>query len=210
MIDSNTLNLIKPTDQLLNEVAKEVSPEDISSDFIQGVIKRMAEIASGKGHDKDDTRQMVGLAAPQIGVSLRIFLLNPDAYDSTKPHEIQAFINPTVIERSETFIPGREGCWSCGNICGNVDRSDYIAIEAYNPQGIKENYNFKDFVARIVQHEIDHLDGIRFPDRIPENQPERLHWVEPHEFTDYREKWQNWPNICPREEWDKMKSGIKN
>jgi Polypeptide deformylase len=63
------------------------------------------------------------------------------------------------------------------------------------------------FTARIAQHETDHLDGIRFPDRIPVDQPDKLHWVEPEQFPDYRLNWATWKQLCPRERWEAMKQG---
>jgi peptide deformylase len=61
------------------------------------------------------------------------------------------------------------------------------------------------FVARVFQHEVDHLDGIRFPDRIDNDA--HLHWVEPHEIATYAKAAPHWPRLCPRERWLGMKAG---
>lgn len=209
MIDTNPeeLELIQPTDQILNLVAQEVSTEEVGSNFVQGVIDRMLELSAGKGHSEHDSRQMVGLAVVQLGVSKRIVTIDVTADGSKKPQNLQVLINPRIVSRSKQLVPGREGCWSCGNICGNVERSRSVKVDAIDRNGEAVSLSFDGFVARIVQHEIDHLDGIRFPDRIPLDEPGRLHWVEPTQFDDYRTNWANWPNLCPRERWEEMKAG---
>lgn len=206
-LNSRTLELIDPTDQILNTIAVEVGRNEIGSPFVQGVIDRMLELSAGKGHSEHDSRQMVGLAAVQLGVNRRIIAIDITADGSNKSQNLQVLINPAITSRSDEVIPGREGCWSCGDICGNVDRSKSVTIEALDRTGAGVEYRFVDFVARIAQHETDHLDGVRFPDRIPTNDPTRLHTVLPSEFPEYRINWENWPTICPREKWDQMKTG---
>lgn len=206
-LDPKTLELIEPTNQILNTVAVEVKQSEIGSPFVQGVIDRMLELSAGRGYSKHDSRQMVGLAAVQLGVGKRIITIDVTADGSSKPQNLHALINPKITERSEELVPGREGCWSCGNICGNVNRFKSVTLEAVDRTGAKVEYKLFDFVARIAQHETDHLDGIRFPDRIPTSEPERLHIVLPAEFAEYRLNWASWKTICPRKEWENMKAG---
>jgi peptide deformylase len=182
---TNTLELIAPTDPLLNSVAQEVKPDEISSPFVQGVIDRMLELSAGRGHSKHDSRQMVGLAAMQLGVAKRIVTIDLTADGSNKEQTLQVIINPVITRRSTETMPGREGCWSCGNVCGNVERAKEITLTGLDRTGKAITLDLVDFVARIAQHETDHLEGIRFPDRIPVDRPERLHWVEPSEFEEY-------------------------
>jgi peptide deformylase len=203
----SSLSLISPSDRILNEIASEVSPGEIKSQFIQGVIDRILELSAGKGASKHDTRQMVGLAAVQLGVGKRIITIDMTADGSNKPQDLRVLINPKITEYSKVIVPGREGCWSCGDICGNVDRSKSVTLEALDRTGEPVSYKLTDFVARIAQHETDHLDGIRFPDRIPADKPERLHLVLPSEFPEYRLKWATWETLCPRERWEKLKAG---
>ncbi len=206
-LDPRSLELVAPTDQILNSVAAEVALDEVTSDFAQGVIDRMLELAAGKGHSKHDSRQMVGLAALQLGVGLRIVTIDVTADGSNRPQNLHVLINPKITERSDEMIPGREACWSCGNICGNVSRSRSVSVEALDRLGTPVKYDWLDFVARIAQHETDHLDGVRFPDRIPEAEPEKLHLVLPSEFPEYRLNWANWPILCLRQQWDDMKAG---
>ena len=201
------LTLVKPADPLLNQVAGQVSPEEVGSQFIQELIDRMLQLAAGKGHTNEDSRQMVGLAAVQLGVSKRIILIDLDADGSNKRQNLMVVINPVITKRSRGSVQGREGCWSCGNICGNVERSRAVTVEGFDRHGMPVSFDLVDFVARIAQHETDHLDGVRFPDRVPINYPERLHLVRPTEFELYRHTWQHWPTLCPRKQWEAMKAG---
>ena len=208
-INPSVLDLVLPTDTLLNKSAKEVSREEVSSPFVQGVIDRMLALAAGKGHDKEDSRQMVGLAAVQLGVGLRVITIDVTADGSNKEQTLRAFINPEISEHSDDTVLGREGCWSCGNICGAVERSTDVTLRALNREGMSVELKLSGFIARIAQHEIDHLNGVRFPDRIPLDLPERLHWVEPANFERYRSEWSHWEMLCPRERWEDMKAGVK-
>jgi peptide deformylase len=122
-----------------------------------------------------------------------------------KEQRMQVLINPGIKKRSNKVLAGREGCWSCGNICGNVQRALNVIVDALDRDNHHIQLELTGFSARIAQHEIDHLDGIRFPDRIPEDQPEKLHWVTPEEFEAYRAQWQTWPHLCPRSKWLDMK-----
>ena len=205
--DISKLALVEPTDPLLNNVAEAIKPEEIASPEVQGIIERMLELSAGKGHNKEDSRQMVGLAAPQLGANKRIVTIDITADGSKKEQHLQVFINPKITHHSKETMPGREGCWSCGNICGNVERSKAVTLEGLDRNGKPIKFELTDFVARIAQHETDHLEGIRFPDRIPIDEPDRLHWVEYAEFEEYRKNWEHWPVVCPRERWEALKVG---
>lgn len=206
-LSPETLELVMPSDAVLSEAAQEVTTSEITTDFIQGVISRMLELSAGKGHNESDSRQMVGLAAVQLGISKRIVSIDINATGKKQEQNLEIFINPKIIEHSEDKVDGREGCWSCGNVCGNVARYNHITVEALDSNGTPFKRDFEGFVARIAQHEIDHLDGIRFPDRIPIDQPYRLHWVEHDDFERYRNEWQNWQHLCTREQWESVKAG---
>lgn len=198
---------VKPGDPILNAIAREVSPADINSQYIQKLIDFMLELAAGKGHSKKDSRQMVGLAAPQVGAGVRVITIDFTADGSNKQQSLEVFINPVITQKSDKAIVGREGCWSCDNVCGIVERAESLAIAAQDRNGKPIKRKFDGFIARIAQHEVDHLDGIRFPDRIPTDKPENLHWVKTEEFEKYRNEWMNWPVLCPRERWEAIKNG---
>ncbi len=119
--------------------------------------------------------------------------------------ELKEFINPEVVDISDEVEDGREGCFSTGRVCGIVSRAKRVKVLAYDREGNQFEHAFEGFPARVAQHEIDHLNGIRFPDRIIDDT--KLHWVAEEEFGDYRKNWQNRPVNCPREKWEAIKSG---
>ncbi|HMI08950.1 MAG TPA: peptide deformylase [Candidatus Saccharimonadales bacterium] len=202
------IDLVEPTNQLLNQKANIVLVDDITLPDVQDTIRRMIQLSAGKGHDDEDTRQMVGLAAVQLGINKQIITIDLSADGSNKEQKLQAIINPKITSYSDEKVNGREGCWSCGDICGAVMRSKDVVLEGLDQTGKPITLHLMGFVARIAQHEVDHLHGIRFPDRIPLDQPGRLHLVKPSEFEEYRKNWRDWSVLCPREKWEEMRSGV--
>lgn len=170
------------------KISKEISFSKISSPETKEIIETMLKIAYGEQKDKDKP-VMVGLAAPQIGISKRIILVDVATDGKGKVGDLKVYINPEIIWQSKKEVEWYEGCYSTGKICGIVSRSNSIIIKASNI--VEEKYT--GYVARIFQHEIDHLDGKIFIDCI--KNPNNLHWVEPEEFPTYRNKqaWKTWP-----------------
>jgi peptide deformylase len=115
----------------------------------------------------------VGLAAPQVGESDRLFIVASHA-NSRYPHvpemEPTAMINPKIIAHSEEIVKDWEGCLSIPGIRGLVPRYRAIEIEYVDREGKRQTQELTDFVARIFQHESDHLDGIVFLDRLESTQ----------------------------------------
>lgn len=185
---------LKLSDPLLRKVAEGVRHGQINSAETKKIIKTMLKIAYGK--QKDENKPiMVGLAAPQIGISKRIILVDIAANGKGKVGNLRIYINPKIIWKSKEKGEWYEGCFSTGRVCGIVSRPLSIKIQA---KVVEEKYT--GYIARIFQHEIDHLDGKLFIDHIKD--PGKLHWVEEHEFPLYRNKeaWRNWPK-----KWQKNK-----
>jgi peptide deformylase len=196
--------LIPPTSTSLNEVSQEVLYDEITSDEIQALIDRMLLIGQGEqGNPERPT--LVGLAAPQIGINKRVILVGIDAEGNGSTPHLEAFINPVITYRSPGQLANREGCYSTGRICGIVDRAQAVHVRGFDRFGNEVDLSAQNFPARIFQHEIDHLDGIRFPDHI--TNPLHLHWVPAEQFSDYRKQWASWTQYCDPARWQAMKHG---
>ncbi|MDA2921112.1 peptide deformylase [Desulfobacterota bacterium AH_259_B03_O07] len=111
----------------------------------------------------------VGIAAPQLSESLRIFIMashpNP-RYPEAPLMDPIAIINPGIISYSDDINKDWEGCLSIPGMRGLVPRSNTIFVEYITREGKKEERMYEDFLARIFQHEFDHLNGMVFLDRI--------------------------------------------
>ena len=111
----------------------------------------------------------VGLAAPQIGESLRLVVVeyNDDEDENARPKKY-VLINPEIIKRSEETVTDIEGCLSLPGLAGKVERNQAVTIKAKNRFGKPLKIEAEDWLARIFQHEIDHLDGVLYIDRAEE------------------------------------------
>jgi len=108
----------------------------------------------------------IGLAANQVGLPWRLFILNLTA-DPDQKDEEHVFINPEIIERKGT-IEAEEGCLSLPKLYHQVRRSQEVVVEAYDLTGAGFELTIDDLGSRAVQHELDHLDGVLFIDRLGE------------------------------------------
>ena len=111
-----------------------------------------------------------GLAAPQIGVSKRVLIVDGDEVADTYSY-LKGFkrtlINPVVLEESEKKCEYSEGCLSVPGIYSDVVRPESLTVEYYNEQLEKVTETFDKFGARMIQHEMSHLDGVLFTDLVP-------------------------------------------
>ena len=115
----------------------------------------------------------VGIAAPQVASSVRLFIIasRPSPrYPSAPTMEPTAMINPEIIDRSTQLIQGWEGCLSVPDLRGLVPRHQSIEVKYLTKQGELIQQELTGFIARIFQHELDHLNGILFPDRVQSSQ----------------------------------------
>jgi len=103
----------------------------------------------------------VGLAAPQIGINKRIIVFrNKNREEGQKnTKDIEVLINPRITQTRGEKVTMAEGCLSCPEIQVEISRFPEIKVRAFNARGEKISKRYLDFVARVVQHEIDHLDG---------------------------------------------------
>jgi len=101
----------------------------------------------------------IGLAAPQVGISLRIIVMD-DGKGGVQP-----LLNPAITERRGS-VREEEGCLSLPGIFAEVERSKWIAVSALDDHGVPISFEAQGLRAKVIQHEIDHLDGVLFVDHI--------------------------------------------
>ena len=161
--------IVQTGDKVLRETAKEISLAEIKSAKIKKILAQMTKALSV-------AKDCVALAAPQIGIPLRVFIVlkeyteNKTAQElkeikekKVKP-EIVVFINPKITKISKKKQTVREGCLSVVGIFGAITRAEKVTVEAYNEKGEKFSRGASGLLAQIFQHEIDHLNGILFTD----------------------------------------------
>lgn len=149
---------------VLRETAKDVPVDEISSPRIQTLLRDMRETLESQ-------LDGAALAAPQVGESLRIFLLSERVFGgdaetehaSKDPHLV--FINPTLLKTSKRKVRMDEGCLSVRGTFGYVERYERATVEAYDEHGKLFTRGASGLMAQAFQHEIDHLDGTLFIDK---------------------------------------------
>ncbi|OGE83880.1 MAG: peptide deformylase [Candidatus Doudnabacteria bacterium RIFCSPLOWO2_01_FULL_44_21] len=104
----------------------------------------------------------IGLAAPQIGKSIRLCIINLE-HMGMPPF---ALVNPKIVKKSWKKVELEEGCLSIPGVCGIVRRPQKITIKAKNLDGEEKKFEADGLVSRVIQHEVDHLDGILFTSKI--------------------------------------------
>lgn len=150
--------VVKIPAPVLREVAKPVTKiTKRHQDLIDRMLRAM------------DKARGIGLAAPQLGVSERIIVVAPL---DMRP---MALINPRIVAQEGSMI-GQEGCLSIPGLYGDVERFAKIEVEALDRRGKKVRLQMEEMASRVAQHEIDHLEGILFIDKVDES---TLHWVNP-------------------------------
>ncbi len=206
MSSINLKKFVAPSDPVLVRVAEHVDVLEITSEETQEYIDQMYKVAYGE--QKDAERPLlVGLAAPQIGISKRIILVDVLAGGKGTIGDLRLYINPEITWMSAEVGEWYEGCFSTSRVCGIVSRPNKIKIKAHTKEGKEIQEEHEGYTARIFQHEIDHLNGKEFTTHITNDQ--NLHWVEEEEFPEYRNKegWRHWDKKCPREKWNTIKKG---
>jgi len=154
--------IVQKDDPVLRKVAKRVKVSDIGGAKIRKVLEMMEATLRGESDG-------VAIAAPQIGVSLRIFIVSGkifaprDASEKDLPKS-KIFINPTVRKASKKKEEMEEGCLSVRWKYGKVMRSTKTTVSARDEEGNKFTHTGSGVLAQIFQHEIEHLNGILFID----------------------------------------------
>jgi peptide deformylase len=156
--------LVSESHPALHAIAEEVPQQEIPSAHIQKIIRDMrAVLRSYKGGEFTG----VAIAAPQLGIPLRIFLIADMGDTESGAARLPSLvaINPRLVKLSKKKLLAQEGCLSVENSYGSVLRSTRATLRAYDERGKKYERGASNLLAQIFQHEVDHLDGILFLDR---------------------------------------------
>lgn len=153
MLDIYTLG-----DEVLREPCERVSEFDSALAMLTDAMFETMIDADG-----------VGLAAPQVGVSLRFFVV-----DTRREGERLAFFNPEIVETSDDSVPYEEGCLSVPGLYHDVMRPSRVTVHAQDINGKGFTLQASGLLARVIQHEYDHLEGRLFIDRLDEKEKEKM------------------------------------
>lgn len=154
MADPKSFEVVLFPDPVLRKETEDITAfDDDLKSIVDGMFERMFE-----SHG-------VGLAAPQIGLSKRIFVLN-DESDRDKPERNLALINPTIKSFGGKKTRHEEGCLSIPGVHCDITRPERCVVHHFDVDGNEVEKEYDGFVARIIQHEYDHLQGVLLVDRM--------------------------------------------
>jgi peptide deformylase len=192
------LEIVQAGDPVLRQPSRLLTAEEIRSHKVQQLIEEMREaMRSAPG---------VGLAAPQAGYPLQLAVIEDRADYHQKltasqleererrPVPFQVLINPVIVRRSDESRTFFEGCLSLAGFCALVPRSRSVRVEYLDEQGVTRWQDATGWHARIVQHEVDHLQGTLYIDRMLSRS-----------FTSLENLAQHWKDLPAREILDRLK-----
>jgi peptide deformylase len=152
------LTIVEFGDPLLRNISRHVNLEEVNSHEIQLLIKNMIETMR--------VEKGVGIAAPQVGRLLRIIIVEISDRRSKNNLQITPMINPLIVKQSSEEVEDWEGCLSLPRVRGKVSRPQDIQVTYFDLQGKPASLSLSDFDARVVLHEVDHLNGVLYVDRM--------------------------------------------
>ena len=153
--------IVKIGNPVLRRKISNVSLYQLKNKKFQAFLKQMA-LTMRKA-------QGVGLAANQIGQNRRVFVMECHGnkrYPKVASFPLQAYVNARIVKYSKSVVKGWEGCLSIPGFRGIVPRSRWVTFEATTPGGLRIRRTVRGFEARVVQHEVDHLNGFFYIDRM--------------------------------------------
>lgn len=146
------MRILKLGEETLREVS--IPVEKIDEPLIAFIDEMFKAMKNNDG---------IGLAAPQVGKNIRLFVIQ------INKNEQMVFINPQIIATSEQLCSMEEGCLSIPRVFENVMRPESIRVQYMDINGRRKTIDASGLLARVIQHENDHLDGVLFIDRIDED-----------------------------------------
>lgn len=147
------MELIPKTDPRLKQKSEPLNPRNPGFNLDETLVDmfRLMKIRGG-----------IGLAAPQVGINKRFFILE------TTPGEVFVCINPRVLKASKDLQEGQEGCLSYPGLYGNIARPMTVRAQFSTTSGMVRKHTFRGLAARAFLHELDHLNGVTLPELIEE------------------------------------------
>ncbi|MFA6340802.1 MAG: peptide deformylase [Candidatus Paceibacterota bacterium] len=170
------ITILQKNNPLLRKVSFPVPLGKVKSVETRKIIKDLARVMSSQG-------DAIAISAVQIGKPIRLFMISKKAFniierpEERRTRKDMVFINPKITKTSKTKQLLEEGCLSVRYVYGNVLRSEKAGIEAFDENGKKFSRGFSGLLAQVVQHEVDHLNGILFIDKATD-----LQEVSPEEY----------------------------
>jgi peptide deformylase len=153
MEDNHLLKIYKYGDEILK----------IKASPVENLDGKIAQLVDQMIHTLHNTYSAIGLAAPQVGQSLRLSII--DISMGEKPDDQVVLINPEILE-TEGYETGDEGCLSFPGISMTINRAARIFLKNFDMNGKEIRKEIDGFLARVIQHELDHLNGTLIIDRI--------------------------------------------
>ena len=161
-ITENEFEILKLGNHILRQTARELTKEEILSSGIQGLIPKMWDVMKNAGG--------IGLAAPQIGISIQLAVIklesDSERYDNLENSEEFVIFNPKLEVIDEQKQGFWEGCLSVPGLRGYVERPRKLKIKYLNENAVEKEVVVEDFLATVFQHELDHLFGFLYVDRL--------------------------------------------
>lgn len=179
--------------KILRMQAGEIALADIRKEKTQRIIENMLDFVYGtnnKGTNRNKNKPMtIGLSANQVGILKKISIVDL-AMRRSLHSDIHVIINPKIIKHSKAVLLRREGCVNLPNIWGMVPRYKTVTVQYADRWGNEVVMKAKGWVAVLMQHEIDHLHGTLFIDRLPD--PKKAHFVKDNQLTIYKKQYRTW------------------
>ncbi|XP_006157001.2 peptide deformylase, mitochondrial [Tupaia chinensis] len=169
-------------DPVLRTVAAPVEPAQISGPELQRLVQRLVQVMR--------RRRCVGLSAPQLGVPLQVLALElPEALcracsprlrqlRQMEPFPLRVFVNPSLRVLDSRLVTFPEGCESVAGFLAYVPRFQAVQISGLDPRGEQVVWQASGWASRIIQHEMDHLQGCLFIDKMDSRTFTNIHWME--------------------------------
>ena len=161
-IAENEFEILKLGNPILRQIARELTKDEILSSEIQGLIPKMWDVMKNAGG--------IGLAAPQIGISIQLAVIklesDSERYDNLENSEEFVIFNPKLEVIDEQKQGFWEGCLSVPGLRGYVERPRKLKIKYLNENAVEKEVVVEDFLATVFQHELDHLFGFLYVERL--------------------------------------------